>query len=104
MHLALKSMNEEQKARTQKEATANGLQVPPLDLDVAIEKLRKCIQLEPHFIDAYITLAYALRVRNRMPEALQTLDRGLAQERITQSDKALAKDMENLKKTWSSSQ
>lgn len=95
LQLAMLVLTEEEKNLIKENASQ--LSLPPLNTDLAETKIRKSIELNPSYIDGYITLAYLLVKMNKMVEALEVIEKGLTLPRITKSDELVARDMEKLK-------
>lgn len=76
-------------------------QIPKLDMAGAKIKLKKSIELNPAFIDCYITLAYLLMKTNQLPEAKQIVELGLKLPTFNKSDEIIHNELIKIKDTLS---
>ncbi|KPM09675.1 hypothetical protein QR98_0082160 [Sarcoptes scabiei] len=65
----------------------------------AEQKLRRSIELNPEFIDCYITLAYLLIKSEKASQAKAIVKRGLEVEIINKSDEMIHKELLKIQKT-----
>ena len=70
--------------------------MPECDIGEAEVKLKKSMELNPNFIDNYITLAYLLIKRQKLDEAKVVVEKGLKVERNNKSDEEIAKELEKI--------
>lgn len=74
-------------------------QMPKSDMAGAKIKLKKSIELNPNFLDCYITLAYLLMKTNQLNEAYQIVVQGLKLPTFNKSDEIIHNELIKIKDT-----
>ncbi|KAH7640057.1 uncharacterized protein LOC124490762 [Dermatophagoides farinae] len=96
--LALSMLSEDEQKIFQKRLGPNVV-IPKLNLLDGESKLRRSIELQPDFIDNYITLAYLLIKEHKILDAKQIIEKGLQQQCCNKSDELIRQELLKIKET-----